>query len=132
MLDRILALDGNDLEALEKRGRIQMTSARFEDAAATFERFLQVDRRSPEIWILLGTAQLRLERFGDAAETFREAIGAKARGKEAHVGLARAYAAQGEWSAAVEAMQDIDKLTDDEEAMLRSFRARAAATGGGE
>ena len=132
VLDRILALDGNDLEALEKRGRIQMTSARFEDAAATFERFLQVDRRSPEIWILLGTAQLRLERFGDAAETFREAIGAKARGKEAHVGLARAYAAQGEWSAAVEAMQDIDKLTDDEEAMLRSFRARAAATGGGE
>ena len=73
-LERMLAANPNNAEALVQLGDDYYQVQNFEKAAAAYQKSLQIDPRNANAWSDLGAAYRKLGRSRDAVDSFRKAL----------------------------------------------------------
>jgi cytochrome c-type biogenesis protein CcmH/NrfG len=73
-VERMLAANPNNLEALIQLGNDYYDIRNFEKAAEAYQKALQIDPRNPNVWSDLGAAFRRLGKPQDAVNSFRKAL----------------------------------------------------------
>jgi cytochrome c-type biogenesis protein CcmH/NrfG len=73
-IERMLAANPNNLEALIQLGNDYYDIRNFEKAAEAYQKALQIDPRNPNVWSDLGAAFRRLGKPQDAVNSFRKSL----------------------------------------------------------
>lgn len=92
---QILNGKSDSIEALNLLGLIQYRCERFDDAIATFERALLIDKQQAGVQCNLAFALQGAGDFDEAAQAFRAALAIQPNFVEAHLGFARLLASRG-------------------------------------
>jgi tetratricopeptide (TPR) repeat protein len=122
-IDRSIALDPLDGNALHQRANVLFAMNRLEDARKAFEETLQRIPEEAAAWNNLGVTLDRLGRTNDALTAFRHAIDCKPPSKNAFLGIAFIQIRTGRLAEAAATLGQADKLDGAPNASLLATRS---------
>lgn len=108
--ERVLAINGANIQALDLLGVVHAFQGRGDDALALFHRALELAPNAPPVLSHLGLALKNLGRLDEAAGAFRRAIAARPDFAEAHVNLANTLLDQGKPDDAIVSLREAARL----------------------
>ena len=90
----LIAMDGNDAQALFLHGKELIALKRYDEAVHDLMRVLELDPQYPQVNTRLGDIYFKQLKYNDAIDKYLKALDEDPKDKEAHLGLGMSYAKQ--------------------------------------